>query len=111
NLPARNPLVSRVDINPAGLIGVGSTIRIEGSGVSVRLIVQEFAGPGRIAFTVKAGKTFGGSLVVLTPSETGTLVDHTLSLELRGAGKLFSLLIGPAVKKEAAALRKWVETH
>ena len=109
NLPKWTAKVSKVDVNPPGPANIGTQVTVTRGRITFTQTVKEMNPPEHLFTTVVNGPVTGSSKFTLRQTATGTAVEHTLQLELKGMMKIAGLFIGGGVKKELKMLKKEVE--
>ena len=103
------PGVKRATIETTRSFGSGTRIKVEFATQTTYMTVLESIPPRRLKLNLDRSGTTGESTFVLSKDDTGTIVEHSLTLELSLVDRVFTLLIGPSLKKDLAALKTRVE--
>lgn len=103
------PGVKRAAIETTRSFGPGTLVKVEAGARISYLTVLESIPPRRLKLNVDQGGSSGESLFVLTKDGPGTLIEHSLHLELSLVDRVLIAFIGPSLKKDLAALKTWVE--
>ena len=109
NLPKWTAKVSKVEVVPPGPASVGTQVTVTRGRITFTQTVKEMQMPERLYTTIVNGPVTGSSTFTLKPTATGTAVEHTLELDLKGMMKIAGLFIGGGVKKELKMLKRQVE--
>lgn len=109
NLPKWTAKVSKVDVEPPGPAAIGTKVTVTRGRITFIQTVQEMRPPEHLYTTIVNGPVTGSSKFSIKAAGTGSSVEHTLELQLKGMMKLAGLFIGVGVKKELMMLKKRVE--
>ena len=88
-----------------GTFGRGTKVKVVRGKMTINFTVEESTPPERVVMSIVQGKVTGTTSFILKPDGDGTLVDHTLQLNLKGLMKIFAPFIGGGIKKDLAALK------
>lgn len=109
NLPKWTAKVSKVEVDPPGAAAIGTKVTVTRGRITFTQTVQEMRPPEHLYTTIVNGPVTGNSKFTIKANGTGSSVEHTLALELKGMMKLAGLFIGGGVKKELKMLKRQVE--
>ena len=106
-----NPNVKSAQITTPGPLGRGSQITTKSGGRETLMRLEEYVPGQRLVASFHTGGTMGRSEFVLRPDGSTTVMEHTLDIEFRGIARLFSIFVGNSLKKEFAAMKRYIEHH
>ena len=110
NAPAWKPGVRGARLETEGPMGQGTRVRLDEGRSSTLLTVEEWGPPRLLRLYLQRGKTNGSSRYYLTNAPNGkTQLDHTFELDPPLWLEPLMLFAGFGVKRELAALKRWVE--
>jgi len=93
-----------------GSIGQGTRVRLEQGGSPMVLTVEEWGPPRLLRLYLTRGKTNGSSRFCLTNAPNGgTQLDHSYELDPPIYLEPLMLFAGFGIRRELAALKRWVE--
>ncbi len=110
NAKAWKPGVRSGSFETEGPIGQGTRVRMDQGGKVTMLTVEEWGPPRLLRLYLARGKTNGSSRYYLTNAPNGgTQLEHTFELDPPFYLEPLMLFVGFGVKRELAALKRWVE--
>jgi uncharacterized protein YndB with AHSA1/START domain len=110
NMKAWKPGTKSSGVETEGQIGQGTRVRLEQGGGATVLTVEEWGPPRLLRLYLTRGRTHGSSRFYLTNAPNGgTQLEHTYELDPPIYLEPLMLFAGFGIRRELAALKRWVE--
>jgi uncharacterized protein YndB with AHSA1/START domain len=93
-----------------GPFGPGTKVSVTRGPMTINFTVEEASPPNQVKMSIVQGKVTGTTTFVLKPEAGGTLVEHTLDLQLKGFMKIVAPFMKGGIRKDLAALKKRCES-
>ena len=103
------PGIKEASFLTPGPLGPGSKVKVGRGRITIEFTAKEVDPPRQLTMAISQGKVTGVTTFALKQDGQGTLVEHTLELNLKGLMKLFGFVIKRGLTKDLGALKARVE--